>query len=492
MGYTYTRGTNPNNVLIHLSFVVLFFILNQSCWGLSAKRASADLFEHLLNTSRYSSDVIPLCDNQSHVSVKLGTAVKDLVQMIETHQVLRLNIWIRLSWTDCMLTWDPLHFQNETEIVLPYDKIWIPDIVVFEGISDEGNMPGLEDYRARVTYQGQVSYSFPSIITSVCQVTVTYFPFDHQVCHLTFGSWVYSGRYLQWELDGDTSDISNFQLHNEWDLVTTKAIIRVFYYLCCTDPYPDVKLHLHFRRKPIFHMVTIIFPCFVITSLTIVGFLLPTVSGEKIALQMTVLLSLSVFLVLLQDKLPPDADHIPYLAIYFSVSMLLVCMACLMSGIATHVQYKSPVEHRMSPWIRYLFLEKLRKLLRVDVDTILAKSEIMIKRTSHLSSHVYAVERFLNSKTDHAPPPVSRLRDTSSHLYVEEHPSTDTSGHHFEGDKNETAPEGSIAVNEWEVLAVVLDRFFLFIYVLLSILNFATILIIMISYDGSDQLSGVK
>lgn len=488
MGYKYTRGTNPNNGLIHLSFVVLFFILNQSCLGLSANRASADLFEHLLNTSRYSSDVIPLCDNQSHVTVKLGTAVKDLVQMIETHQVLRLNIWIRLSWTDCMLTWDPLHFQNETEIVLPYDKIWIPDIVVFEGISDEGNMPGLKDYRALVTYEGQVSYSFPSIVTSVCQVTVTYFPFDHQVCHLTFGSWVYSGRYLQWELDGDTSDISNFQLHNEWDLVTTKAIIRVFYYLCCTDPYPDVKLHLHFRRKPIFHMVTIIFPCFVITSLTIVGFLLPTVSGEKIALQMTVLLSLSVFLVLLQDKLPPDADHIPYLAIYFSVSMLLVCMACLLSGIVTHVQYKSPVEHRMSPWIRYVFLEKLRKLLRVDIDTILAKSEIMIKRTSHLSAHVYAVERFLNSKTDHAPPPVSPLRDTNPY----QHPSTDTSGHHSEGDKNETAPEGSITVNEWEVLAVVLDRFFMFIYVLLSILNFATVLIIMISYDGSDQLSGVK
>lgn len=494
------QRTHGGEIFPRYTTVFTIITLINACFSQVVKPESAELFEHLLNSSRYSPDVIPLCGNQSRVTVRLGTAVRDIVEMMETHQVIRLNIWVRLTWTDCMLTWDPILFNNQTEIVFPYNKIWTPDIFVFEGISDEGNMPGLEDYRAFVTYKGEVSYSFPTVITSVCRVRVTYFPFDHQVCNLTFGSWVYSGRLLQWEPDGDSSDISTFKLHNEWDLVRTKAIKRVFYYQCCTDPYPDIRLHIHLRRKPTFNMVTIIFPCFVVTSLTVVGFFLPPTSGEKIALQMTVLLSLSVFLVLLQDKLPSDSDHIPFLASYFSISMLLVCLACLMSGIVTHVHYRSPAEHRMSDRIRSLFLIKLRRLLKIEIGCgDFVKAEIIVKKFSH--PYVYSLsanelhELCMKQSKQTMVDVQAKVSETGMPEIDPEPQGERRLSKQFcdqwksEKDNREIQDiVNSTLFNEWEILAIVLDRVFMYIYVGLNVLNSIVMLATMISYDGSDQI----
>lgn len=43
------------------------------------------------------------------------------------------------------------------------------------------------------------------------------------------------------------------------------------------------------------------------------GFLLPPESGEKVSLEVTVLLSQAVFLLVISDFLPPSADNFPIL-----------------------------------------------------------------------------------------------------------------------------------------------------------------------------------
>lgn len=38
-------------------------------------------------------------------------------------------------------------------------------------------------------YNGTCDWHFPAILTSTCKVDVRYFPFDIQLCDLTFGAW---------------------------------------------------------------------------------------------------------------------------------------------------------------------------------------------------------------------------------------------------------------------------------------------------------------
>ncbi|KJH39904.1 hypothetical protein DICVIV_14194, partial [Dictyocaulus viviparus] len=49
----------------------------------------------------------------------------------EPQQYLMLNAWIVERWTDNLLGWDPIDFSNVTEIMIPYDHIWIPDTTLY-------------------------------------------------------------------------------------------------------------------------------------------------------------------------------------------------------------------------------------------------------------------------------------------------------------------------------------------------------------------------
>ena len=62
--------------------------------------------------------------------------------------------------------------------------------------AEEIMMPGREDYKATIYSDGSVTYNFPTVLKSVCRIDVTYFPFDTQVCKLTFGSWTHHGYEL--------------------------------------------------------------------------------------------------------------------------------------------------------------------------------------------------------------------------------------------------------------------------------------------------------
>jgi hypothetical protein len=54
-------------------------------------------------------------------------------------------------------------------------------------------------------------------------------------------------------------------------------------------------------------------PAILITLISALGFFLPVESGEKVALQLTVMLAIFVFQVLVSDQLPPSADSTPWI-----------------------------------------------------------------------------------------------------------------------------------------------------------------------------------
>ena len=99
--------------------------------------------------------------------------------------------------------------------------------------------------------------------------------------------------------------------HVEWTYVSLTAERRVMHYGCCPEPYPDITFYLTLRRKPNFYLISLFVPSALITLLAVLGYFLPVESGEKVSLQITVMLSLAVFQQLVSDKLPPSADTTP-------------------------------------------------------------------------------------------------------------------------------------------------------------------------------------
>jgi len=134
-------------------------------------------------------------------------------------------------------------------------------------------------------------------------------------------------------------------------------------YPCCPEPYPDITFNITIRRKTLFYSVNLIVPCVGISFLTVLTFYLPSDSGEKIALCTSILLSLTVFFLLLAELIPPTSLVVPLIGKYLLFTMILVTLSILVTVIVLNVHFRSPSTHTMPPWVRYIFLQILPKIL---------------------------------------------------------------------------------------------------------------------------------
>ena len=167
-----------------------------------------------------------------------------------------------------------------------------------------------------VTSDGNVTWLSMVIFRSSCAVDVKYFPFDEQNCTMLFSSWTYDGFQLNLIKVGDDGDTSNYIRNSEWTLVKLHAVRNVVFYSCCAEPYPDVTYTIQMRRKPLFYVFNMILPCLLITLVALLGFYIPSDSGEKVTMGITTLLSMTVFLMLVAENMPPTSDVLPLVGEY--------------------------------------------------------------------------------------------------------------------------------------------------------------------------------
>ncbi|XP_063425899.1 neuronal acetylcholine receptor subunit alpha-10-like isoform X1 [Mytilus trossulus] len=300
----------------------------------------------------YDSGLRPVCDGETLVNLTIGVAVRQLIDLDEPNQVMKINLWIRLKWTDCLLRWDPSSYDNTNYIVVPIAKVWTPDLTLYDSLDSEMN--GMDKNRATVNSDGTVLYNFPTLIEVICPIDVTSFPFDTQVCALVFGSWVFHGNQLDMLARDNPSDLSSMKTNVEWVIQKIVVERHEVIYGCCPDPYPDVTFYIHVERKPAYYVTNIIIPSIMITSLGILCYFLPVDSGEKASLIITVMLAMSVFQLLVADKLPPSADSTPWIMFFFNFILGLSAVSTTVQVFVINIYYRG--EKEMSPWVKRCIL----------------------------------------------------------------------------------------------------------------------------------------
>ncbi|KAL5004666.1 hypothetical protein ScPMuIL_018122 [Solemya velum] len=61
----------------------------------------------------------------------------------EPMQVVKLNIWLRTSWTECRLRWNTSDYSGIDSVVIPSEWLWIPDLTLYDSatvgvLTDDG------------------------------------------------------------------------------------------------------------------------------------------------------------------------------------------------------------------------------------------------------------------------------------------------------------------------------------------------------------------
>jgi nicotinic acetylcholine receptor len=113
--------------------------------------------------------------------------------------------------------------------------------------------------------------------------------------------------------------------------------------------------------------VNLIVPCVGISYLSVLVFYLPADSGEKIALCISILLSQTMFFLLISEIIPSTSLALPLLGKYLLFTMILVGLSVVITIMVLNVHYRKPSTHKMAPWVRKVFIRRLPKLLLMKV-----------------------------------------------------------------------------------------------------------------------------
>lgn len=161
-------------------------------------------------------------------------------------------------------------------------------------------------------------------------------------------------------------DLTDYYISVEWDIIKVPAKRNEKFYICCEEPYPDIMFYITLRRKTLFYTVNLIIPCVGISFLSVLVFYLPSDSGEKVSLSISILLSLTVFFLLLAEIIPPTSLTVPLLGKYLLFTMVLVTLSVVVTIAVLNVNFRSPVTHRMAKWVRIVFIDVLPKYLLIE------------------------------------------------------------------------------------------------------------------------------
>ena len=132
---------------------------------------------------------------------------------------------------------------------------------------------------------------------------------------MVFRSVTYNAKEVDFELATppkmELKDYSE-QPSGSWDVasVPLARLYRMIYRRRGSSPDVSVQLDLLVARKSQFYVITFLLPCACIAFLTVFIFYLPTASGEKLCLAISILFSIVIFLLILIDILPPS-DSMP-------------------------------------------------------------------------------------------------------------------------------------------------------------------------------------
>ncbi|VDK27218.1 unnamed protein product [Gongylonema pulchrum] len=440
-----------------ISGILLFWLLPLS----QCSRDASRLFEDLL--ADYNKLVRPVENDSDTLIVRFKLKLSQLLDVVCIFSVIEAYVAFK-HWTDYKLKWNPADYGGVNVLYVPSDMIWLPDIVLYNNA--DGNYQVSIMTKAKLSPNGTVEWSPPAIYKSMCQIDVEWFPFDVQTCEMKFGSWTYGGLEVDLQhkdshiertetetvlgFDGEYDetiwvvdegiDLSDYYPSVEWDVLGVPGKRHLKRYPCCESPFIDLTYEIRLRRKTLFYIVYLIFPIVSINFLTVLVFYLPSDGGEKISLCLNILISLTIFFLLLVEIIPSTSLVIPLIGKYLLFTMVLVTLSVIVTVITLNVHFRSPATHTMPEWAKVFFTDLLPKYLLMRRPLPAKISKGSSSSTSHDGSSFTSFQKEFT-------PAMSAVDSVS-----------------FIADQMKDDKDGQQVIEDWKYISVVMDRLFLILF----------------------------
>ncbi|CAD6193156.1 unnamed protein product [Caenorhabditis auriculariae] len=132
---------------------------------------------------------------------------------------------------------------------------------------------------ARIHYNGTVVASHPAVHTVSCEINIKQFPLDDQRCAIEVVSWAYGQEKIRLHAMTDHS-LEHYKKNEEWHLLSINVSEARYDHEGIS--VSEVKFEVSLKRRPLFYMVTLTFPSYVMCAISVVGlFARFSTTGER-------------------------------------------------------------------------------------------------------------------------------------------------------------------------------------------------------------------
>ena len=347
----------------------LVLLLCSNFVGVFSKNES-ELIKALL--TNYNTYVRPATESGRPVSVSFDLRLTKLVRLDIKAQEMVINGKVLMKWQDTRLTWSASEYNGTNRLVVPNQLFWTPDIMLHNTAADT-SVSGTDVYKAhlRVNNNGTVLWMSPVTLHSSCDINIKWFPFDSQVCGLVFGSTSMTKEMLDLKFYKQPKSVEAFRdkFHYSsgiWSVgeLSSQLIFQV--YDCCPDPFSLMQFELKVARLPAYYVLYLVLPCLCLCFMSLCIFFIPPDTGERTGFGITVVLAMSVYLLVISDKLPEKSNQRPLIGVLYIILFFIMSGTLLAVVFTTHLAFKRTKPPRT---LRHFFCNRcLKKKRKKEID----------------------------------------------------------------------------------------------------------------------------
>jgi hypothetical protein len=267
------------------------------------------------------------------MTVTLRVQLQQLLDVDQKLETISIAMGMTTRWTDCRLAWnESVSGALNVEIAPPKFKamhVYQPAINLLEMVelqpSDDASMRSVDIRNGELVIYREMSAEL------ACAMDVSMYPFDVHECNMTFeppdAQYSTSLQKLKegWGVTFNAVSLfaaGRFQASDAWMVAMLHADVdpRSDY----GDPsraswfqlYSRIRYRLILRRHPNYQVINLLVPALLVVTISSCILLLPTSSGDKLSLSVTILLSMLLFTQLMYDTMPDTGSTVPLLSKY--------------------------------------------------------------------------------------------------------------------------------------------------------------------------------
>eukprot|EP00794_Sanderia_malayensis_P009235 gene9235-10209_t len=403
-------------VLMYLHLASLFVFPNGllgavSQTSLPFSASEENLMSKLL--TNYKTYSRPAVAPDTSVNVDFDLTLAKLVKLDIKEQVFVANTRIIMRWYDPRLKWNKTDHNETKYLNFPSKSIWTPDIMLHNTAVQESVDSGdLYKAKVRVKNDGLVDWMSPLTIQASCSLNIRWFPFDRQSCHLHFGSISYTKSKLKLLLINKKKLVEQvkakyYYSNGEWSLNKVELKESEVIYECCSEPFSMLTYELSFTRLTNYWLFYLIFPCTCITFISLFAFFIPPETGERSGFGITSVLAMSVYLLVISERLPAKSDQNPIIGILYVTLFCMMSVGLLCVILTTHLSFKTTRPPAALRWLLNPIMEKRRKphgITEVTPVTVIANPAALagaVEPNGNLNTATHGME-LKNRKQQHS------------------------------------------------------------------------------------------